>query len=171
MQYYVAGRYAARAKLIRVCANILHHAVELFLKGYLVKTHTAQQLANRPFRHNLNHAWSVFKALIADPALDQFDDTIATLDAFEHIRYPDVMAAEGGALIVSWERSQEPLPFAGSDHGVPSYRLNIPQLDRLIREIFTRSSINPTFFTSSMHVDAQQYLFAENGPFTGWFVE
>ena len=36
-QYYVAGRYAAFAGFIPVTGNLLHHAIELFLKGGLSK--------------------------------------------------------------------------------------------------------------------------------------
>src|SRR5262245_52228023 len=35
-QYYVVGRFAARAGLNPSCGNLLHHAVEMFLKGALV---------------------------------------------------------------------------------------------------------------------------------------
>ena len=35
-QYYIAGRQAAMARLIPVYGNLLHHAVEMFLKGALV---------------------------------------------------------------------------------------------------------------------------------------
>ena len=32
-QYYVAGRYAALVWLIPVAGNLLHHAIEMYLKG------------------------------------------------------------------------------------------------------------------------------------------
>ena len=33
--YYIAGRYAYFSALIPTAGNLLHHAVELYLKGYL----------------------------------------------------------------------------------------------------------------------------------------
>jgi hypothetical protein len=36
-QYYVVGRFAAFAGLIPITGNLLHHAVEMFLKGGLSK--------------------------------------------------------------------------------------------------------------------------------------
>ena len=35
-QYYVAGRLAARTKLVPVYGNLFHHAVEMFLKTALL---------------------------------------------------------------------------------------------------------------------------------------
>jgi hypothetical protein len=65
MDYYVMGRFAARANLALVAGNTLHHAVEFFVKGYLLKTHSCNELANRPFSHNLEHAWEVFKSQLS----------------------------------------------------------------------------------------------------------
>ena len=39
-QYYIAGRLAARAAQAPVYGNLLHHAVEMYLKGALVGTLT-----------------------------------------------------------------------------------------------------------------------------------
>jgi hypothetical protein len=36
-QYYVAGRYAVIAGLMPVAGNLLHHAIEMCLKGALSK--------------------------------------------------------------------------------------------------------------------------------------
>ena len=43
-QYYVSGRYAVFAGLTPVVGNLLHHAVEMYLKGALSKTMTLDQL-------------------------------------------------------------------------------------------------------------------------------
>ena len=32
-QYYLAGRYAVAAQLLPIAANLLHHAIEMLLKG------------------------------------------------------------------------------------------------------------------------------------------
>jgi hypothetical protein len=39
IDYYVAGRSAYFAHAIPTAGNILHHAVEMYLTGYLVRTH------------------------------------------------------------------------------------------------------------------------------------
>jgi hypothetical protein len=170
MQYYVTGRFGAHERLAPVCGNLLHHAVEMFLKGFLVKTHSLRELAKKPFCHDLNHAWSVFKSQIADSALEEFDDTVATLHAFDHIRYPDKIIAEGGTLSISWDATQVAVTPSGPYAAVPSYRLNISKLDKLIRTVFDRCSINPMFFISGMSLEAQKYLSVKNDHFKGWLV-
>jgi hypothetical protein len=37
-QYYVAGRFGVFAALNPVAANLMHHAIEMYLKGALLKT-------------------------------------------------------------------------------------------------------------------------------------
>jgi hypothetical protein len=36
--YYISGRYAVFAQLSPVCANLLHHAIEMFMKAALDRT-------------------------------------------------------------------------------------------------------------------------------------
>jgi HEPN domain-containing protein len=36
-QYYVTARFAMHAQCLPVCANLFHHAVEMFLKGGLAR--------------------------------------------------------------------------------------------------------------------------------------
>ena len=62
-QYYVVGRFAAFAGLIPITGNLLHHAVEMFLKGGLSKngsslvkmTALGLQPANRRLIEHLAH--------------------------------------------------------------------------------------------------------------------
>ena len=44
--YYVAGRLAARVGLVPVYGNLLHHAVEMYLKTELVKVVSREDLRN-----------------------------------------------------------------------------------------------------------------------------
>jgi hypothetical protein len=76
-QYYVAGRYAAFAGLNPVAGNLLHHAIENFLKGVLSKTKTLDEL--KKLGHKLPDIWAVFKAKANDVKLAQFDSTISRL--------------------------------------------------------------------------------------------
>ena len=50
-QYYVAGRFAVFGWLNPVAGNLLHHAIEMYLKGGLSKTKSLKGL--RAFQHNL----------------------------------------------------------------------------------------------------------------------
>jgi hypothetical protein len=95
-QYYIAGRYAALAGLAPVAGNLMHHAIEHFMKGGLVETKSLKELAKRALGHNLPEIWKAFKAQANGRNLSRFDDIISKLHDFEYIRYPDAMAR--GAL-------------------------------------------------------------------------
>ena len=82
--YYIAGRFAAFARLNPVVGNLLHHAVEMYLKGALAKTKSLTDL--KSFLHNLPKLWEAFKQQANDAALTRFDTTIADLHQFEDIR-------------------------------------------------------------------------------------
>src|SRR5882757_8871087 len=69
-QYYVAGRFAVHAGLNPVAANLMHHAVEMYLKGALLKSKakTLKELKDK-FGHSLPKCWDAFKAQVNDPGL------------------------------------------------------------------------------------------------------
>src|SRR5437879_2039088 len=90
MEYYVAGRFSALSgKSIIVSGNILHHAIEMLLKGALCmrRSHSRQQI--RSMGHNLKRAWKAFKKTCSDPRLNALDSAIKDLNKFEDLRYPD----------------------------------------------------------------------------------
>jgi hypothetical protein len=89
IQYYVAGRSTAVAGLMPIYGNLLHHAVEMFLKTALLGVLSLKQMASKEYGHNLEALWKEFKAKEAAPALDQFDSMISALNLFENLRYPD----------------------------------------------------------------------------------
>jgi hypothetical protein len=62
-QYYVAGRFGVFAALNPVAANLMHHAIEMYLKGALLKlkTKTLKDLKDK-FGHSLPKSWAAFKA-------------------------------------------------------------------------------------------------------------
>jgi hypothetical protein len=174
MDYYVLGRFAARANMALVAGNALHHAIEFFLKGYLLKTHSYKQLTRRPFGHDLRHAWAVFKADFTHAALDSFDDTITALHSFEPIRYPDALLPNGAVLRVDWEGPDEELPPITHPPylaKLPRFQLNMPELDRLVREILSCVSIEPALLVNSLGLDAQRYLSVDNRYFAGPLVQ
>jgi hypothetical protein len=80
--YYIAGRFAAFAGLNPVVGNLLHHAIEMYLKGALAKTKSLREL-DKGFKHDLPKLWEAFKDQTNDAALKRFDATIAELHRFE----------------------------------------------------------------------------------------
>src|SRR5262245_3549156 len=90
LQYLAAGRYSAAAHLVPVSANPLHHSIEMFLKGCLVKFVGFDGLPRgRRNGHDLKGLWHLFRAHVPEPELDRFNAVIYELHNFEHIRYPE----------------------------------------------------------------------------------
>lgn len=141
-QYYVVGRLAARAGQVPVHGNLLHHAVEMYLKGALIGTLSLAQMKQRPYSHDIRALWDAFKAKANDPALASFDATIQALHEFESIRYPDEIVAKGLATGVSWAPGE--IPLGGTNIKMPPlYVVIIHEVDNLVIEILERASVNP----------------------------
>ena len=93
IDHYATGRYAVFAGLNPTAGNLLHHAVEMCLKGALAKK--GKSTADlKELRHELPGIWKEFKSQYPH-YLDFFDPTIRGLHQFAEIRYPDQIAAQG----------------------------------------------------------------------------
>jgi len=159
-QYYVVGRFAAFAGLIPITGNLLHHAVEMFLKGGLSKNGLSL-VDLKKMGHNLPNIWMKFKTTFNDPALDQFDDAIRSLHRFEDIRYPDLIVAKGMRATINIT-SQPPLPNASPPE--PKYELCLQDIDALVGQLFGTTSANPAAFLSWRFIkpEAKKYLSEQN---------
>ena len=161
-QYYVSARAATIAGLFPVCGNLFHHAIELFLKGDLSATVSAAKL-KQGFSHRLPSLWLEFKTNHPDRRVDAFTGAIAALDAFEHIRYPDNILAEGAYGTVSFG------PFVPHFHSPtpppPGYHLVVADLDAIVALIFELSSVNPAFYFGSLGAEAKAALLHNNRTF------
>src|SRR5262245_19264953 len=82
-RYYAAGRFAFLNSLSPVDANLLHHGVEMMLKGRLTHVLTLKEMAKHPYRHCLPAIWQTFRSLFPDDDLSRFDGVIEQLDEFE----------------------------------------------------------------------------------------
>jgi len=159
-QYYVAGRYAALAGFIPTTGNLLHHAVEMYLKGGLSKN--GRSLTDlKKLNHNLPNIWTKFKETFNDPALNQFDDVISSLHRFEDIRYPDLIVAKGMLTTIDITRQGRVVQPAGRE---PRYELCLEEIDELVGQLFTTASANPAAFLSMRFgkAEATHYLKEQN---------
>jgi hypothetical protein len=147
-QYYVAGRSVARAGLNPVYGNLLHHAVEMFLRGVLVGPLKVEKL--RTMRHNLPQLWEAYRTEEKDTALSRFDSTIVALHAFESIRYPDKIVAKGMLATIVWA-PRHVTTASASVKQPPKYEVIINHIDELIIVLLRRASVNPKFFVKGMH--------------------
>jgi hypothetical protein len=160
VQYYVAGRYAAFAGLAPVSGNLLHHAIEMFLKGGLANALSSSDLRN--LGHSLAQSWERFKVEFNDVDLTRFDEIVTQLDKFERIRYPDRVLTEGmqvrievtGPVVAS---------FLTPPSSVPIYDLVLCQVDELVKAIVATINVDPTFFLGSLvKPEAREFLAKEN---------
>lgn len=162
LEYYVAGRFALIARFMPVSANILHHGVELLLKACLARQDSRAQVESyfRRYRHSLAKLWADMKPRVPDD-LSQYDDTIAKLDQFEDIRYPEKLLSSGG--IQTYVLSDAPKPVQAPASSMRRFDLNLPDVDRLVALIFTHTNFNPDALLMRLHDDrAQEYLFLRN---------
>jgi hypothetical protein len=141
VQYYLAGRWAAFAQLNPVFGNLFHHAIEMFIKGSLARLDTA---ALKRLGHQLVNIWAASKNTVSDPTLDRFDSTIAELNRYEYIRYPERVLAEGMQSFIGLIHGTE---GTSSMTSPPIYQLVVEDIDTLVRVIFDKASVNPAFFT------------------------
>ncbi len=158
-QYYVTGRYAVLAGQIPVAGNLLHHAIEMYLKGGLAKTMTLQQL--KGLSHKLPDLWCNFKAQFADSALGSFDTLVSSLHAFEDLRYPDSVLAKGMLVNMGIVRMSGTVPGAPA-RPEPVYELYLEEVDALVGKIFEVVPVNPAFFFGCLPPKARESLKERN---------
>jgi hypothetical protein len=152
-QYYIAGRLAARSRLAPIHGNLLHHAVEMYLKAALVGVVTPKEMRDE-YGHDLEKLWARFKMKVADPALDRFDATIHALHEFEDLRYPDKIKHGVIVMAITWKPSDAVLSRAGSTH---EYEFFISEVDGLVVEVLDRLSLNLRIILAGRNVRAVQY--------------
>src|SRR5262245_20429579 len=154
MHYYVAGRYAVFAGLNPTAANLLHHAIEMALKGALAKQGMDPK-ALKGLSHDLPRIWRQFTAQYGiDSSI--FDGVIDELQKFETIRYPDQIVEQG--LTSEMGRGKPSLPQA---HAM--FALWLGDIDELMDKVFTVGSISHKAYVLCLHKsEAKEYLIKEN---------
>jgi HEPN domain-containing protein len=158
LHYYITARFATINALVPLAGNLAHHAVELFLKAALLKNTTEKERKDK-LRHDLPNIWERYKALMNKAELNKFDQTIADLDKFEGIRYPERIMRLGMTLEAGFVRNPAPVQHAG----MPRYELALEELDELVQLIFKLARLNPGFYTTMLYKeDGLRYLNNQN---------
>jgi hypothetical protein len=168
LQYFVSGRYAAIAGLTPVSGNLLHHAVEMLLKSCLARQDSADTIRKYHYKkpngygHSLGALWAELKCRRPDIDGAQHDVTVAELDKFDGIRYPEPLMKAGGYLAIEIHDGT-PALSAHPAHLVPEYTLRLPPIDRLVECIFRMTHYNPeALATEFSRVEAATYLRLHN---------
>jgi HEPN domain-containing protein len=147
LDYHVAARFAFVEQFNPIVGNLFHHAIEMYLKGALCRTH--DEYERRRLGHRLTKIWKRFK--VENP------------DRYERIRYPEEILRKGMISSINFSRAAVPSPSTvGSRRPEPRYDLFVDELDALAKEIFLKASVNGKAFTSGMRQGALNYLQNQN---------
>jgi len=152
--------YATVARFIPISGNLVHHAIEFYLKGALIDE--LDDRARRKFRHNLQKLWKRYKQQRRNPALDKFDETISDINKFERIRYPEEILRLGMLAEIGPVRNTFTPPPGHRQPKAARYRLVLDEVDELVKLIFQIENVNPTFFTQTLDEHAKRYLDHQN---------
>ena len=157
-QYYVAGRFAVIAQFMPVAANLLHHAIEMLLKGEL------GEKQRRNMRHDLTQLWPAYKKqMAAEDTLVSFDAIIETLNKFEEIRYPDAPGSMKCRFTLEKAAETEIDALQNDGRSDRVYELFLGDIDALVAAILEKCTLNPIAYkTSSQNKHASTYLRYEN---------
>src|SRR4051812_17203361 len=166
MQYYIAGRAAARWQLVPIAGNLLHHAIEMLLKGELSKTLRLEDI-KKQYGHLLVKTWNAFKATHPGEDLAGFDQLVADLDRFEGIRYPDEYIKSGAVMSLGWG-TLKPAIRQMVGPKLPEYYLYVNEVDVLVARLFKVCKINPPAYWGALHPEAVRLLQYENSVCEGW---
>ena len=166
LDYYITTRCSHFAQLYPTTANQAHHAIEMLLKGFLYDHLSSEQQQSQEisrqlrieYRHNLPMMWEAFKGAVSDPQLDDFDRAIDGLHKFEDIRYPDEVAQRGATIVGGIEQTD----LVQSGDAETLYQFALAPIDRLVKVIFEKAHVNPSFFTRSLNQEAATHLTREN---------
>ena len=162
-EYYVMGRFGISTLLLTVAATCLHHAIEMFLKGYLCATISDDDL-KRKFGHNLPKLWARFRQEVTDPQLAEFDQTTAELDEFEDLRYP---LEDYAAIWMTFPSSRVggPAQPAATPPKVHNFSLVTGEVDRLVVALYKHAGCH---LIAGMGPDAVHYLTKDNPCANDW---
>ena len=94
--------------------------------------------------------------------MDRFDQTVADLDKFESIRYPDQILSLGMQSFISIKHRHADLDGSQARQE-PKYQVVVKEIDELVSVIFVKASVNPRFFMDSLRDAAKEYLAKDNG--------
>ena len=162
IQYYVAGRFAAASGFTPVLANLLHHAVELFLKACLAHDDPIERIrqyrnGRTGYRHNLPLLWKEFKKRNPAVARPEFDPIIEALHKFDEIRYPEQLI-DGGATIIIAIFAVEGQPREVREEEQTLYVLKLPQIDELMGLLFKATRCDCDLFLAEVN-DERRLLY------------
>ena len=159
-QYYAAGRHASLAQLSPVNATLLHHAVELFLKGGLLSFLPLEEIES--IRHNLKRLWRTFAEHYQDSTLSEHKSAVGALQKFERIRYPDAEVLKGMTGQFAILREEFVTVSKTNSPSLPRFDLVLEDVDHLVLVILTIMNANPVAYYQCLSPVARQSINERN---------
>jgi HEPN domain-containing protein len=156
LHYQITARYAVVAGLVPASGNLVHHAIEFYLKGALIED--LDEAARRKMYHNLRRLWRRYKKQRNNLVLDKFDQTIQDIYKFEKIRYPEEILRLGMLAEIGFVRNTPITQGTGLTPPGARYELALDEVDELVKLIFQIENINPKFYTDRLNEHARRYL-------------
>lgn len=150
--YYILGRYSFLKKFDNISGNLFHHAIEFYLKSALVKKGESEKTL-RKINHNLRKLWKLYKKVNAK-ASSKHDRTIAELDKFEELRYPN----RKGHLITVSVSPVKTTQGAGTASHLRQFNLSLDKIDSLVSEYYKLESINPCYYFQNIDPETRKVL-------------
>jgi hypothetical protein len=167
LEYYVNGRASALCGCFFTPGNLLHHAVEMMLKGELSRTVSLEDLKDyKKFGHGLPNCWKAFKKLFPHENLNEFDTMIAELDKFETIRYPDNLLSKGASIGFGFSRGR--VMNATTIPPVPEYQMGIGDVDAFFARVIQLCHMNPKAFFGFLTEHGREMLTKNNDYANDW---
>jgi hypothetical protein len=156
-QYHATGRFAAITGCIPVAGNLLHHALEMYLKCTLIRSMPLAEL--KALGHRLPALWDAFCALHPEVASSTLLASLQELDKLEQLRYPNVAVQSGYQMSMTVQRAH----FGQLPPGPqPPYHLVLEDVDQIASVAAQYSGLEPSVFSSSLRPDALHYLLIHN---------
>jgi hypothetical protein len=168
LEYYVNGRASAFCGCLSTTGNLLHHAVEMMLKGELSRTASLEDLKdNKKFGHWLPKCWDAFKALFPTEDLSEFDLMISELDKFEMIRYPDNLLGRGASIGIGFNRGRV-VQNMKIGHPVPEYQIGVGDVDAFFARAMDLCHMNPKAYFGFLTEHGREMLTKYNAYAKDW---
>ena len=161
LQYLGTGRFAVASWFTPVAGNLLHHAIEMLLKGCLVRKVGFDGLPKGRNGHDLKNLWNLLTMEFGDQRLAAHTATIDELQRFEHIRYPENLILGGGSFSVGFDAVGKNVQLSGPR--VPEYALFVESIDELVALLFDVAQINADYYQLELEQEhASKYFKLRN---------
>lgn len=163
-QYYATARAGFFVGAGMVLGNVLHRAIEFYLKGDLCGDLSPRELKDH--HHNLPSLWDAFKTRHAEAKLSKHDRCVRALNRFEEIRYPDRSAKGAVFFAIPLAHPQPPIKACSRAKGSPAiYTVAVNDVDWLVRAIFDATSSTEGYF--GFPPEMKSIIYRDNPAFPG----